>query len=202
MTATRFNVTVPPSEPRTHTFHLVPSFPKIWIGFALAVTVLALELSAGVLSALSGGVLVPVGAGFFIAALVVYLAGLVYWYFWLYRIHKILADTTFSTYPITPQKAVGFRLIPFYNLAYWNFRWTNEIAGFVRKSSPVSAMPKGWVGVWLVVATLLFFFDRGLELIVLFAISAYLTNRIKSALPLGLTTLAAKPSVAESLDLN
>ncbi len=132
------------------------------------------------------------------ATYVAYLFGLIYWYFWLYRIHKILGEVS-PAYPITPKKAVGFRLIPFYNLIYWNFRWTNQIADFVRQRSNSISMPKGWVGVWLIVASLLSVFGHGLKLIALFAISGYLTSKIRRSLSLGLTTFAAPPATAEPL---
>lgn len=139
----------------------------------------------------------PVGGAIFIAAFAVFLGGLVYWYSWLYRIHKILLEATNSTYSVAPRKAIGYRLIPFYNLVVWNFRWTNQIADLVRQNSKDISMRKAWVGVWLIFATLLFFVDRGLELVVLFCISAYLTRKIKGILPLGLTTFAASPPNVE-----
>jgi hypothetical protein len=155
-----------------------------------------LEFSGGLVSTLG---LAPTGIGVFIAALAVYLGGLGYWYWWLYRIHKILAEATNSKYPITPAKAVGYRLIPFFNLLFWNFRWTNQIADLVRQDPKQTPMRKGWLGAWLILATLLLFVDRGLSLVVLFCISVYLTRKIKALLPLALATFAASPFMAERM---
>jgi hypothetical protein len=160
-----------------------PVFPRIWLGFLLSAFVLFLELSTGVLvgwQKITRHSPVADSSLLMLAAIVLYLAGLIYWYRWIYHIHKILAQVTESKYPISPRKAVGYQFIPFYNLV-WNFKWTNRIADFVRQHSTVH-MHKGWIGLWLLFASVLGLMDKGLELVLLFTISAYLTRKIRRSI--------------------
>ena len=136
------------------------------------------------------------------ATFAAYLVGLIYWYRWVYRMHKVLRETTDGKYPVSPRKSVGYQFIPFYNLV-WNFKWPNRIADFVRQNSTTVHMRKGWVGFWLLAASLVGTLDKGLGLVLLFTISAYLARKIRRAMavrhfePVGLTTFAAVPYAAD-----
>lgn len=196
----------PPAVPAPAAKAIRPVFPRVWVGFLLAATVLLLELTTGFLlgwqkvtghSPLDTTVLSA-------AAVLAYLAGFIYWFRWVYRIHKVLAEATESKYPITAGKAVGYQFIPFYSL-YWNFKWPNRIAEFVRESSNHEVrMGKGWVGIWLLFASVLGVIDKGFELVCLFAISAYLARKIRRAMavqhwaPTSLIAFAAAPQAADA----
>jgi hypothetical protein len=184
---------------------LALDFPRVWVGFLLAGGVFLLELSGGFLNgwAKARGEASPIAAvlAMFSTSFAVYVAGLVYWFWWVYRMHQILAQASrdrysVKAYPITPGKAVGYQFIPFYNI-YWNFKWSNRIADFVRHSSTPVPMSKGWVGFWLLLANILASLDKGLGLAVLFAISAYLARKIRRAIvierwqTMGLRTFSA-----------
>ena len=154
----------------------------MWLGFLFAAIVLVLELSTGLEKVNARA---PLNSNSFlpVATFVMYLAGLVYWYWSVYRIHKILKEAAEPKYPISPWKAVGYQFIPIYNLV-WNFKWPNRIADFVRQNSTEVRMRKGWVGLWLLLAGFLGGINRGLGLAVFFAICAYLTRKIRRVLAL------------------
>ena len=133
-------------------------------------------------------------------SVIAYLGGWGYWLWTVYRLHQILAESQ-PNYPVSPRKAVAYQFIPFYALI-WKFQWPNRVADFVRQTAPSVGMRKGWVGFWLLFATFLCLIDRGLELALLFAISAYLAKKIHRVLAaqhwaVGLTTFAAVPYVAD-----
>jgi hypothetical protein len=177
------------------------------VGFLLAATVLLLELTTGFLIGWQRVTrhAPPDTTVFSVAAVIAYLSGFIYWFRWVYRIHKVLAEASESKYPISPRKAVGYQFIPFYSL-YWNFKWPNRIAAFVRENSGNAVrMSKGWIGLWLLFASFLGLIDKGLELVLLFSISAYLARKIRRAIavhhwaPTSLTTFAGAPQAADAL---
>lgn len=76
--------------------------------------------------------------------------GWVYWFYCVYGMHKGITKMTAGSYPVPPKEAVGFNLIPIYNL-FWVFKWTNTIAEFVNEAA-AQKMKKGWAGVFLCAA--------------------------------------------------
>jgi hypothetical protein len=176
------------------------SLPKTWPGFALAGVLVLLELSFGSLTGLMQAVggrpvsqlpkaLVwltnPTGPTVSLGVLavlnaLVYVAGMVYWFWSVYRIHKILAQATDSAYPVTPAKAVGYQFIPFYCIV-WNFKWSRQLADFVNGRSPSAAMSKYWTGVFLLFASILGSLDNGLQLVALSGIGLYLVRKLARA---------------------
>jgi hypothetical protein len=118
------------------------------------------------------------------SGLLFYVCGLIYWFYCVYRIHKVLAVVTNSTYPISPRRAVGYYFIPFYNLV-WMFKWTNQIATFVNSRSTSVRVTKWWPGVGLLLALVVGLREPGLYLLILFGVGAYLTRRIDRVVPSG-----------------
>jgi hypothetical protein len=191
---------VSPSQFSQNSAPVLLSRPKTWPGFALAGVLVLLELSFGSLTGLMqavGGRPVsqlpkalawltnPTGPTLSLGVLavlnaLVYVAGMVYWFWSVYRIHKILAQATGSSYPITPGKAVGYQFIPFYCIV-WNFKWPRQFADFVNDRSSSAAMSKHWTGVFLLFASILGSLDNGLQLLALSCIGAYLVRKLARA---------------------
>jgi Bacterial Ig-like domain (group 3) len=149
-----------------------------------------LELTGGFVSALQSGSNKSLALVVFVSlSLIAFLVGMVLWFRWVYQIHNFLR-TIDPSYPVSPGKAVGYQFIPFFS-RYWDFKWTNRISDFVRRGAPGTKMSKGWLGLWLMFASLLLMFDRSLELFALFGISAYLARKINRVPSIGLMTFAA-----------
>lgn len=170
------------SRPAVLTASLHSRLPKIWIGYALTLTVFAL-------SALSlqdpGDFTGPaINVNVSSAALVLYLIAWVYWLFCVHRIHRVLKEATSGSYPISPRVAVGFQFIPIYSLI-WGYKWTNRIAEFVngRDNSPL--MSKYLPGSVLLVAA--FIGQVGilgsLHLLLLFGTGHYIIRKLRPLLP-------------------
>lgn len=148
--------------------------PKVWPGYLMA---LAFFLFA------SGEVIIDPSSAQrqTLLTYLTWLVGLGYWLFCVHRFHRIMAEATGGTHPISPRRAVGFHFIPFFNL-YWLFRWTNGVAAFVNaRAGSTGGMPRGWAGAILLVGLLLARFDAGLGLLVLFAVAHYVRRQIRPA---------------------
>jgi len=111
----------------------------------------------------------------------IYGAGFAYWLFWVHRLHKVAAEATNATYPITPAKAVAFHFIPFFNLI-WLFKWPSEIARFVNSRVPDAQVSTRWPGVLLfiglAVARLI---DGAVALVIIYSVAAILTRHVRRA---------------------
>jgi len=116
--------------------------PRAWIGMAIAVNCLLFQIAA------------DTNGGF---VLLTSLLGSCYWLFFVHRIHKVLAEYTNGSYPISPRKAVGFQFIPVFEY-YWFFRWTRQLARFMDEKSGTKRAPKVWPGLLLSAASLLGWF--------------------------------------------
>jgi len=184
-----------PSPPRPTGEELRPvaaRFPQLGLGFVAAATLIVLELAGGGLLgwAKAAGTLnqkLPNLKLLLLSGWAVYLGGYGYWLWCVYRIHRLLAEATNSTYPVTARQAVAYQFIPIYNLV-WNFNWPRRIADFVNRSHPTARMSGVWVGIVLLLAWILGSVDQGLQILVLFSVGAYLTHKLRpimsSAVPL------------------
>ena len=174
----------------------------MWVGFLIAAILIVLELAAGGLLgwakvAGSSNPKVPSITGLVIAIWVIYVGGYVYWLWSIYRIHKILAEASNSTYPVTPRKAVGFQFIPIYNLV-WNFNWPRRIAQFVNARTTGTRMNGIWFGVVLLLAWILGSIDQGLQILVLFGAGTYLVRKLHPIVDADVLPMAAAFSVPEA----
>ncbi len=143
--------------------------PKMWIGIIIAFAFLVGEFYE-LFNNIGGDNLGPI-------CLVIGIGGLIYWYFCVYRIHKVLAELSDKQYEISPAAAVGYHFIPFYNL-YWIFKWPMTLANFIKNRQMVRILPGFLIGVFLVISLLLTRFDSALGLFCLFTTGAYIKHKI------------------------
>lgn len=133
-----------------HRNHL--SLPSSEWGYVLAGCIFAIEFSQ--FTPLDKNAQPPDPEWVAICICAIYTIAAGYFYYCVYRIHRILCDVSSGDYPITPGKSVGFHFIPLFGI-YWLFAWTNSIAKFVDSTSSDARMGKGWMGAGLLVAFLL-----------------------------------------------
>jgi hypothetical protein len=168
----------------------LPPFPRIWIGYLLGVATFISEIVAIVLhpELLKDPFAVP--------PLYAFLAGficLVYWMVWVYEFHLVLRQATSGAYAISPVRAAGFHLIPFFNL-YWVFKWSRELARFVNSRLAVPLMNPDRTGLAIFIVFIIFLFlDRGFGMILLFWAASRLLRCLRLALEVPL------PSPRDSL---
>jgi hypothetical protein len=148
----------------------VHALPELSPGFLLAGGTFVLEL---------GEALVPSDVPFGLRPLVivVQIAGTLFWLFCVYRIHQVLADVTDSKYPIGPIKAVGFLLIPYFNI-YWMVKWPKQIADFVNASACGVHMARFWPGFFFLFGICLAFLDLTLNFLVIYSTFFYITRKL------------------------
>jgi hypothetical protein len=158
--------------------------PGMAAGFALATAFAIVEFGEGIVDPNAGNDIT-------IFDRLIAVSGSVYWLTCIYRMHKVLAEATDSSHPISPARGAFFNLIPFFNL-YWVFRWTNQIARFVNRSSK-TRMAIGWPGFFLLLGYLLASVDSALFLLVTFGVGTYLNRKIRQALPVEATSSGAWP---------
>ena len=170
---------IPQSQPAAITN--VP-WPKLWIGYLLALVTLIGEIVAvarhpEILNTKEIKLVVP-PLEMFLPAFVAY----VFWLVCVYRYHKILAAIPRYTHPISPAKAVAFHFIPLYYLI-WFFIWPNEIAKFVNARFKLPLM-RGWVfGVGAIGAIVCsIFVNPGIGIALLFLSTNYVGGFLKRAL--------------------
>ncbi|GEM_PF-6875130 len=153
--------------------------PEMWVGFSLAGAMLIVEVVHAIMdpTGTKGDPLIKA-----IPLVLIPLGGSIYWLFCVYRMHKVIAEATNSTHPITPRQAVGYHFIPAYNLI-WLFKWPNQIAEFVNSRSPSKSMAKGWPGFFFLMGLLLGkVVSGGLGLATIFSVGVYLTEKIRGAI--------------------
>jgi len=166
------------------------AWPKLWIGYLLAVVTLIGEMVA-----VSRNPDLLKSGQFIVAPLEIFLPAFVtrvYWFVCVFQYHKILAAVPNYTHPISPGKAVGFHFIPAYNV-YWIFRWPSAIADFVNARLGTPLM-RGWVlGVAMLGSILCqAFLDAAFGAALLFLATGYLAAFLKRAL-----TVNAIPPAAQ-----
>jgi hypothetical protein len=154
----------------------VPPLRKTWIGFALALALLVVE----VLSVGAGD-----SPGLSLALVVLSLAGAIYWLTCIQRFHTILRQISprvagEPTYPITPGQAVGYHFIPFYNL-FWLFKWPMTLTSFLQENSKVRMMPGPLLGLLAFLGVLGRLADGAIGLAVLFVVVAYISGKLRQA---------------------
>jgi hypothetical protein len=144
--------------------------PWVWVGFVFAFAFFVIEILWLALDLEERGVDV-------ILKLIV-LGGSIYWLICIHRIHKILAQLTRNRYPITPGQAAGYHFVPFYNLV-WIFKWPIELSEYINRHGRVKMIPGGLIGTLFLVALLLRFFDGSFGLLCTFAVTMYISAKLK-----------------------
>jgi len=166
------------------------AWPKLWIGYLLAVATLIGEMVA-----VSRNPDLLKNGQFIVPPLEIFLPAFVtrvYWFVCVFQYHKILAAVPNYTHPISPGKAVGFHFIPGYNV-YWIFRWPIAIAEFVNNRLGAQLM-RGWVlGVAMFSSILCqTFLDAAFGAALLFLATGYLAAFLKRALAVNLMPRATQ----------
>lgn len=158
------------------------AMPRLWIGYLLA---LAALLGEGIAFSRNPELMKPSQGQFIIPPLEIFLplfVARVYWLVCIYQYHKILQRVPGWKHPISPAKAVGFQLIPFFNLV-WFFIWPTEIAKFVnaRLQHPVM---RGWAVGLACLASFVcqILLDPALGVVLLFLATGYLAACLSRAL--------------------
>lgn len=153
--------------------------PKVWIGLVLAL-ILSLYLTSIYIINLSRGLNSSGSANDFIGYLV-RVCLVIYWFWCIHRLHRILSRITHLRYPISPWEAVGKHYIPFYNL-YWIYRWPVEFGHFIKGTNRVPIIPERRIGLFCLGAVLLSFFHGALTITALFVVTHYLSRKLKQYL--------------------
>jgi hypothetical protein len=173
-----------PDETRTALQPASVEFPRMWAGYAAIACSAAFAITEHRIDASNDG---PIISG------LTDLAPSIYWYFAVWRFHKVLRQATGGRYPIGPWKAVLYQLIPFYHL-FWAYKWPNQVARFVpaAKSRPIARRRPGClilVGVMAISITTFnvipFEISLGLSsfgFLILFITLHYLTERLRPAI--------------------
>jgi len=163
---------------------VLPSLPRIWIGYLLGVATMVAEFVAVSLHPelaqapdLSKGPFVAAPLYLFLTAFV----GGIFWLACIYRIHVVLARVRGWKHPISPARAAGFHFIPLYSL-YWIFKWPLEIARFVNGRLRRPLMKPVLIGVAILLALVTHILDSGFGLILMFLPLSYVAQCVKQAL--------------------
>jgi hypothetical protein len=158
--------------PETHSgIGSVPTaLPKVWVGFFIAAFFIMIKTYE-----------IAKDKDFAYIRSLIFLAGLIYSLYCVYRLHQVIAGCTNSSHPITPRQAVAYHFIPLYNI-YWIFKWPNEIDKFVNSRGAPGQMVKGLASFFLLGGLLLGIKDGGICLTILFGVELYLARKIRRAI--------------------
>ena len=147
---------------------LIKKLPNIWIGYILAAILFMFEI-------VSFSVSPENSLLFFILTIPI-----VFYLLWcIARFHSVLRIATFNRYPIGPAKAVGYHIIPLFNI-YWVFRWPYEIANFLNKKQETKIMVN-WLGIFLILGFILYrFLDVATGIVVYFSVFFYIHRKLQN----------------------
>lgn len=102
------------------------------------------------------------------------------WFYWLYcvhRMHKILAELTNYSYPITPGKLVRRHVYPIYN-NFWVLYWAWVFGQYLKDRGRVRIITGVLLGPMLLLAKLLVLVDGAVALTVLFSVTMYMSGKL------------------------
>jgi hypothetical protein len=119
--------------------------PHVWLGYILAGCSVAFGYAEHVINPSSSD---PDSTS--ILSTIVGMAPGFYWFFCVWRMHRVLREASENAYPVGPLKSIALQFIPIFAL-YWSIRWPNQIAKFVRTIGNVK-MLRFWPGFLLIVA--------------------------------------------------
>lgn len=150
-----------------------PEPPKMWVGFLLAFLLFVGEV---IHFSVYGGE----KAIFSIYVTPFMLACLIYYIHIIRIIHNIMNILTIDNYPISTAKAIGFHLIPFFNI-YWFIKWPSILSKYIVSNSSIKMVPGYIVGFLLLVSIFIIkFVDGAIGYMFLFATMTYVTTRVKN----------------------
>lgn len=148
------------------------SLPNMWLGYLIAIFYFLFEVSNK-----------PNVNEESISSIVLYFIGLsggIYLLNCIYKIHKYLFIISEGDYPVSPNKAVGFHFIPFYNI-FWILKWTNEISNFLIKRKSSKLLEKGWSGYFILIGLFFYYFLNGaIGMAIIFSAVLNIIKKIKA----------------------
>lgn len=177
------------AQQQSQTYSTEPAspLPRIWIGFVLAFGFLVAEI----IEVMQGN---EAAIGSY--TLIVGIAGWIHWLSCIHRFHKILHQISpriggESTYPITPNQAVKYHFIPFFNL-YWFFKWPREFSQYMNTNTSVKMAPGTGLGLILFLSVLTMrMVDGFIGLTLMFGFALYFQRKLRSAVAEHETTRGA-----------
>lgn len=147
------------------------SLPWVWFGFFFVAAFVIEETLAIALEfdqEFANLVLIPIA-----------LAGWIFWFYCVYRFHKILGEISRQRYPIGSGEAVGKHFIPFYNLV-WIFQWPAVMSNYLNRHERVKMVSGHLLGFFLLLFTLLGrFFDGGVGMTGIFVVGMYMSAKLR-----------------------
>lgn len=147
------------------------SFPWVWIGFLIAGAFLFIEIVFVFVFPEDPEVMLILG--------LLGLPGMIYWFFCVHRIHKILAELSRDRYPITPMEAALKHIIPFYNL-YWVFKWSGEFSAYMNRRGRVQMISGGVIGAMLLLSLITArLIDGAFGMAGLFGVTMFISSKLK-----------------------
>jgi hypothetical protein len=159
----------------------LPPLPKLWVGYLLGLPTMIAEFAAVSLHPEMEKAEIPIPPLYLFLPKFV---GGVYWLVCVYKYHVVTRHVPGWKHPISPARAVGFHFIPIYYI-YWIFKWPREIARFVNWKFGQPFMKPQVVGLMVFAGfLLLFFFDPGLGLVMLFLAASYVSGCLRRAFAL------------------
>lgn len=162
-----------PAEPKP----LTPvrlRLPRTWPGYVLS----GISLVFGVLSLADQK---PLGEDTRLLFMASDAAVMVYWYFSVYRLQKILRIASHKRFRLSPGWAVIRFLVPLYGMI-WSYQWPRRIARFLQAERSDLKISFRWPGVLVLLAMLLG--ALGLRGFLLFPVIGYLNRRVAQVVEL------------------
>lgn len=159
----------------------LPRLPKMWIGFALAGSLLLVEILSSALPRLR--------ADLGLLSTLASISSWIYWLFCVSRFHSILnalarpnpRSPSLTDYPISAGSAVARHFVPVYNL-YWICHWPAEMERYLKAHTSVRMASGSLVGLSLLAAlVILRAFDGFLGCSAVFGIGAYIAAKVRQA---------------------
>jgi len=147
--------------------------PRVWIGYVFAAMVLLVSVPTEMYE--WDGLRREVALT---QLILIWLAGSAYWLFCICRIHRIVAEATNNCYAIGQGKAVGFHLIPVFNL-FWVFHWPSKLAELLNAHAGERVMSRGWPGIFILLGSALALINIAVGLVVCFSVLGYVVRRLQ-----------------------
>lgn len=144
--------------------------PRVWPGFIFAAAFLISEFI----------ILVPGfdEEAFALIFFGIVIGGSIYWLFCVHRFHKMLNEMSPNGYPFSPAEAVGKHFIPILNII-WLFQWPSQLSDYINARGRVQMISGKLIGLVLLLAVLLRFFDGAIGLACTFGITLYISAKLR-----------------------
>lgn len=151
--------------------------PWVWVGFLFAAMFFVVEVTAVILQTLEtnpeaqkifNGLMILIGIG-----------GLIYWFFCVHRLHKILSELTDGIYSISPAEAVAKHFIPILSII-WIFQWPAQLSTYLNERGRVKMISGYLIGAMLLFSLLLRFIDGAFGTAALFGVTLFVSSKLKA----------------------